>query len=134
MSPRIPWDPFLLKGESFSVYSSFESIDTIEVVDQLDAYDPFVSELMYTQLRNLISMQSIVTNVDRSDEFQYISTINSKRQDSITPEELISHLCIGLKTAARTLKNTTHQYIHTTGFLTKGVHSDKSHLCYKQLC
>ena len=106
----------------------------VKVVDQLDSYDPVASKLMSTQLINLLSMQIIITHVDGSDDFRYISTINSKRQDSITTEELISRLCIGLKTATRTLKYTTHQYIHTTGFLTKGVCTDKAHLCYKQLC
>ena len=41
----------------------------IEVVDQLDAYDPVSSELMSTQLSNLISVQSILTHFDGSDEF-----------------------------------------------------------------
>ena len=58
----------------------------IEVVDQLDAYDPFASDLMPTQLSNLLSVQSIITHIDVSDEFRYISAINSKRQDSITLE------------------------------------------------
>ena len=57
----------------------------IEVVDQLDAYDPVASDIMSTQLSNLISMRSIITHVDGSDELRSISGINSKRQDIITP-------------------------------------------------
>ena len=106
--------------------SVFESIDIIEVVDQLDAYDTVASEIIFTQLINLLSMQSIITHVDNSDEFLSISTINSKRQYSITPKELSSRLCIGLKTAACTLKATIHQYIRTTGLLAKKFCTDNS--------
>ena len=78
-------------------------------------------------------MQSIITNVDGSYEFQSISDINCKLQDRINPEELISRLFIGTKTAAHTLKSTTHQYIHTTYLFTKRFRTDKAHLHYKQL-
>ena len=105
----------------------------VKVVDQLDAYDPVASKLMSTQLINLLSMQIIITHVDGSDDFRYISTINSKRQDSTTPEELISGICIGRKTTARTFKATTHKYISTIGLLTKRFTNDKAHLRYKQL-
>ena len=78
-------------------------------------------------------MQSIITHVDSSDEFWYISAINSTYQDIITPEELSSCLYIRLKTAARTLKGTTHQYIHTTGLLANRCRTEKAHIFYKQL-
>ena len=78
-------------------------------------------------------MQSIITHVDGSDEFRYISAINSKLQYSITPEELRSGLCVGLKTAARNPKATTHQYIRTTGLLTNRFCTNKAYLRYKQL-
>ena len=39
----------------------------IELVDQLDTYDPVASELMATQFRNNISMQSTITHVHGSD-------------------------------------------------------------------
>ena len=113
--------------------SGFESIDMIDFVDQLDAYDPVTSDIISTPLNNLLSMQSIITHVSGSDEFRSISAINSKLQYSITPEELIIRLCFGLKTVAFTFKATTHQYIHTTCFLTKRFCTDKDHLCYKHL-
>ena len=105
----------------------------IETVDQLDAYYPVPFELMSTQFRNLLSVQSIITHVDGSDEFQSIFANNSKHQYIITPQELNSSLCIGLKTADCTLKATTHHYIQTTGFLTKRFGTNKLHLCYKNL-
>ena len=67
MSSKIPWDPFLLNGEFCSMSSGFESIHMIEVVYQLDAYNPVASELMPTQLINILSMQSIITHNDGSD-------------------------------------------------------------------
>ena len=57
----------------------------IEVVDQLDAYDPVSSEVMCTQLINILPTQSIVTHVDDSDDFRSISDNNSKLQDITTP-------------------------------------------------
>ena len=51
-----------------------------EVFDQINAYDPVASKFMYMQLSHLLSMQSIITNFDGSDEFQSISAINSKIQ------------------------------------------------------
>ena len=105
----------------------------IEVVYKLNAYDPVSSELMATQLSNLISIQSIITHADGSDEFKSISVINSKRQDIITPEELSSCLCIGPKTDDLTIKATTRQYTCTTGFPTKRFRTDKSNLRCNQL-
>ena len=105
----------------------------IKIVDQIDAYDPFASDLMSTQLSNLLSVQSIITHVDRSDEFQSIYAINSKLQDSITPEELSSRLCIGLNTADCTLKANNHHYTCTTGLVTKSFCTNTAHICYKQL-
>ena len=104
----------------------------IEVVYQLYEYDPVGSDIMSTHLSNPLSMQSIIKHADSSDEFRYISDINSKRQDSITPEELSSRLCHGINTAAGTIKANTHQYILTTGLLTKRFCTCKAHLLYKQ--
>ena len=62
----------------FLVFSGFESSYMIGIVDQLDAYDPVASELMSTQLINILSVQSIITHVNSSDELRSISAINSK--------------------------------------------------------
>ena len=51
----------------FSVSFGFESINIIEILEQLYAYDPVASELMATQFRNNISMQSTITHVHGSD-------------------------------------------------------------------
>ena len=68
MSSRIPCYLFLINGDFF-VYSGFVSVHIIEVVDHINAHDTVASDIMYTQLRNLISIQSVITHVDGSDEF-----------------------------------------------------------------
>ena len=78
-------------------------------------------------------MRTIITHVDDSNDFQYISAINSKFQDIITPEELSSCICIGLDTAAYTLEANTLQYICTTGLLTKHFCTDKADIQCKQV-
>ena len=86
MSSRIPWDPFIINGEFCLVSYGFESIVMIDIVDQLDAYDPVASDLMSTQISNIISVQLIFTHIENSDDFRYIYANNSKHKDSITPE------------------------------------------------
>ena len=57
----------------------------------------------------------------------------SKGTDYITPEELSNKLHIRFKTAARTLKATTSQFIQLTGLLTRHFTTDKAQLRYKHL-
>lgn len=57
----------------------------------------------------------------------------TQRKDHISPEDLSRLWNIGLKTAERTLKATTHQCIKTTGILTRRFRADRAHLRYKQL-
>ena len=78
-------------------------------------------------------MNIMIDYDEDSDKYCSVTALNSSRSDSISPEELSRRLCIGLKTAARTLKATSHQYIRTTGLLTKRFRTDKSQLRYKQL-
>ena len=62
-----------------------------------------------------------------------IASLTSVRSDLITPEELSKKWHISLNIAARTLKATTHQFICTTGALTKRFQTDKAQLRYKRL-
>ena len=104
----------------------------LRFLDQLDSYDPVASELMSTQLSTILSLESMIHIVD-DDVYQTISAMNTKANQTISPEELSKRLHIGLKTAARTLKATTHQWIRTTGLLSKRFRTDKAHLRYNQL-
>ena len=132
MSTREPWDPFMLTGEFCKLSTGFDDIDMVQILDEVDSYDPVASELMSTQLSQILSLQSMIEEVE-DDVFSSIHSLNTKRKDTTSPEELSKRLHIGLKTASRTLKATTHQWIRTTGLLTKRFRTDKAHLRYNQL-
>ena len=101
--------------------------------NEAESFDAISSELMSTQLSTIFSMNIMIDYDEDSDKYCSVTALNSSRSDSISPEELSRRLCIGLKTAARTLKATSHQYIRTTGLLSKRFRTDKSQLRYKQL-
>ena len=132
MSAREPWDPFMLTGEFCRLSTGLDDIDMVQILDEVDSYDPVASELMSTQLSQILSLQSMIEEVE-DDVFSSIHSLNTKRKDTMSPEELSKRLHIGLKTASRTLKATTHQWIRTTGLLTKRFRTHKAHLRYNQL-
>ena len=132
LSSRIPWDPFLMNGH-FSAFIDSHKTNMTQLYDEIDSYDAIASELMSTQLGTILSLRSTINYNEDLEQDRSVGAINSNRSDSITPEELSRRLCIGLKTAARTLKATSHQYIRSTGLLTKRFRTDKSQLRYKQL-
>jgi hypothetical protein len=132
LSSRAPWDPFLLDGH-FSTVINGAVTDVSALHVELEPLDPVASELMSTQISTIYSLQSMIEYNEETDGFSSTAAINSTMSDSITPEELSRRLCIGLKTAARTLKATSHQYIRTTGLLSKRFRTDKAQLRYKQL-
>ena len=132
LSSRTPWDPFLLDGHfSTAIIGAITDVNALHV--ELEPLDPIASELMSTQVSTIYSLQSMIEYDEDTDGFSSAAAINSTMSDSITPEELSRRLCIGLKTAARTLKATSHQYIRTTGLLSKRFCTDKAQLRYKQL-
>ena len=133
LSDRNAWDPFMMSGEFCRVNADLDTVNMTDIVDQLEAYDPVASELMSTQLSTILSLESMIHEVDDEVYHSTIAAINSKANQTISPEELSKRLHIGLKTAAHTLNATTHQWIRTTGLLTKRFRTDKAHLRYNQL-
>ena len=129
MTDREPWDPFILDGSFCSASTSLDPIEMSSIIDQLDQYDPVASGLMSSQLYSILSMSSYVDDSINSS----ISAIRSKQSSSMTAVELSKHLHIGLKTAANTLKATTHQCIRSTGLLSRRFRTDKAQMRYKQL-
>ena len=73
--------------------------------------------------------------MDTSEEVQYRSTnaVESKASNTLTPEGLAKLWGIGIKTAKRTLKATTHRCIKTVGDLTRRFRTDKAHMRYRRL-
>ena len=104
----------------------------------MNKVDPIGSELVYTLLYDNLKFHLILLYHEKeADKYGKHSTLysmnSSKVADYITPEELSNNLHIGLKTAARSLKDTTSQLIHSTAYLTLWFRTDKTHLRYKQL-
>ena len=128
LSDRVPWDPFSLKN-SFCA-TSFN--DGENIIDSLDDVDPISAELMSTQLYNVLSMSTSI-ELNDGEDVSLISALKSKQKSTMTAAELSKHLHIGLKTAAKTLKATTHQCIRSTGLLSRRFRTDKAQLRYKQL-
>jgi hypothetical protein len=73
--------------------------------------------------------------MDTSEEVQYRSTnaVESKSSNTLTPKGLAKMWGIGIKTAKRTLKATTHRCIKTVGDLTRRFRTDKAHMRYRRL-
>ena len=55
------------------------------------------------------------------------------KKDRIEPKDLASLWNIGLKSAERTLKSTTHQCLRTVGNLSRRFRTDRAHSRYKRL-
>ena len=131
------WDPYVLNG-SFSSLTSYEHNDESYVTHNLYNVDPITNDLMSLKLSTMVSQSQMLfeedDNVDTLDAtFASINKISTKRDSSITPEDLCKLLHIGLGTAQRTLKATTYQCIRSTGLLAKRFKTDRSQLRYKQL-
>ena len=71
---------------------------------------------------------------DENDEsFRSISAINTSHVNTLTPEALAKLWHIGIKTARRTLKATSHTCIRSVGNLTRRFRTDRAHMRYKKL-
>ena len=90
-------------------------------------------QLLHSDQSHYDSENKFHRSSTESKSFATINALNSKKEDSLTPEELSRRWGIGLSTAVRTLKATTHKCIRTTGLLTKRFRTDKAQLRYKQL-
>ena len=87
----------------------------------INLYDPLSSNMLSTNLHSIVSSLPVLKPADGQKEAwtSQIGAVSSARSDYVTPEQL-SHLWgIGINLAERTLKATTHQFIWTTGALTK---------------
>ena len=97
--------------------------------------DPISMNLLSHNLHSVVlSLPILSPRQSQEEKWQsQLAAITSARSDLITPEELSKKWHIGLDVAARTLKATTHQFIRTTGALTKRFQTDKAQLWYKRL-
>ena len=139
LTSKYEWDPFL-QG-NFSHLASNGETDLFSAMDTIDLSDPLSCSLMSATLANVLSIEQLLhsdqshydseikfqRSSSESKSFATINALNSKKEDSLTPEELSRRWGIGLR------KATTHKYIRTTGLLTKRFRTDKAQLRYKQL-
>ena len=104
---------------------------TTGIFNQLQVFDPIASELMSTQLYSILSLH---VNINEIEDGVYclISAIKSKQRSKMSAEQMSQNLDIGLKTATGTLKETTHQCIHSKGLPAKRLRTNKDQLRYKQ--
>ena len=131
ISSRYKWDPYVLHG-SFSQVSHDHEHDPSFIIDELQL-DPISCHLHSIGLHAVLSSEQLITAPQDSDEYSTIYALKSRTSSSITPEALSRGWHIGLSTALRTLKATTHEHIRSTGLLSKRFRTDKSQLRYKQL-
>ena len=134
LSPRYDWDPKLLHG-TFSRVNVLPSapMELGDLIDGISADDPISAELMSNHISEFITSQSLL-QLSGDDTYQSsLALVGTTKSNAITPEFLSRQLHIGLPIASRTLNATTHQFIHSTGSLTRRFHTDKAQLRYKQL-
>ena len=134
LNSRDSWDPFLFDG-NFSMLQQDFVPDYEAIFASLHCADPISTSLLSHNLHSVVSTLPILSPRQSQEEKwqSQLAAITSARSDLITPEELSKKWHIGLDVAARTLKATTHQFIRTTGALTKRFRTDKAQLRYKRL-
>ena len=139
MTSRFDWDPHAGRESSFCLVNSklqpTSLASVIEFIDN-DEEDYFCSDLFSSHLSRAALLTPMIHEIKSSDDtkqYQTISAIRSSSKDTLSPEQLAKKWKIGLKTAARTLKATTHQCIRSTGMLSRRFRTDKAQLRYCQL-
>ena len=120
LNSRDQWDPFHFNG-NFSMTQQKNLPDYETIVASFDNVDPISTDLLSHNLYSIISTLPALSPKDDKKETWclQLASLSSAQSDVIIPEELSRKWHVGLDVAARTLKATTHQFICTTGALTK---------------
>ena len=124
------WSPYENSTINERITHTRNTIDLINqysevIINDADEYDIYNDRL----LNSVGTDRMILTD----DDEMYISLLTINRNDRISPEELSKLWRIGLKTAVRTVKATTHQCLRTTSLLTRRFRTDRVHIQYRQL-
>jgi hypothetical protein len=142
LSSKDDWDPFLIEGSFCKVIAEngAKNIDQIypelfSLINQLGTRNTDEASLMCTHLGEILSAHKMLFEDSSTPTFEFrtVDAIKSSSKDVLSPEDLSKMWNIGLSTAARTLKASTHKCIRTTGLLTKRFRTDKAQLRYKQM-
>ena len=127
------WDPYAI-GYQFS-----PSISQITHQQDNVSYNPIDSvctisdQLLHEELYVSIVSQVHVDYDFSQQEVRIASAIATRKKDKLTPEELMRLWGIGLSTAKRTLKATTHQCLRSVETIRRRFRTDLAHMRYKRL-
>ena len=135
LTSKYEWNPYKSHG-TFSKITSDSSNSITSILDLYNYTDSISAELTFSALNVVMTRGAIWEfneNQCNNESSNKISAIQSNKHSTLTPESLSKMWGIGLRTAKRTLKSTTHQCIRTTGLLSKRFKTDRSQLRYKQL-
>ena len=119
------WNPNLLESTLAPIALSASSFTNLTAA----CSDDFLSD----RLMGCVFSHKRVLYPDGDDDFASVSKMATSCKDRLTPEQLSSVWRIGLRTAKRTLKVSTHQCMRTIGVLTPRFRTDKAHMRFKQL-
>ena len=132
-----PWSPY----EGGSIINAVGSKYTIQPESELAQQTVENSCIISTMLS---SFDKLYDNIDQDKqmhpvpntndtEFMTLCALRSKNKNTMTPEELAEKWQIGLNTAARTLKATTHTCVRSVGDITRRFRTEKAHMRYRRL-
>ena len=123
------WDPY--DELSFHLYNvnSEDDFNTSFEYDSPDDNDDIFDLMGHRALSQLDSHRILKEATNNN----FIHATTSVKKDSLSPSNLSKLWRIGLKTAERTLKSTSHQCIKTAGDLHRRFRTDKAHMRYKQM-
>ena len=123
------WDPY--DELSFHLYNvnSEDDFNTSFEYDSPDDNDDIFDLMGHRALSQLDSHRILKEATNNN----FIHATTSVKKDSLSPSNLSKLWRIGLKTAERTLKSTSHQCIKTAGDLHRRFRTDKAHMRYKRM-
>ena len=126
-----PWDPHDAVSNIFQVNMTPGVTD---FADFCHHEHPIDTRLLHRHLGHAIAAtRTLFESSNSSPDYSTISRMSTSTRALITPEDLAKLWRIGIKTAQRTLRATTHQCIRTTGILSRRFRTDHAHMRYRQL-
>jgi hypothetical protein len=127
------WDPYNMTPIDQHLTQQVWKVSTLphSVPAEVRAFHEYdaISNILLSY--NLVNQLRTTISVDIDD--RTCSVMATRKRDTLSPEELARLWKIGIHTANRTLKATTHQCLRTAGNITKRFKTDRAHMRYKRL-
>ena len=132
-----PWSPYEGGSIISAIESKFISSSEADIAKHIVEHDCHISAILssFDKLYDNLEQDKQVYSVPNSNDtkFATLNALKSKNKNAITPEELARKWQIGIKTAARTLKATTHTCVRSVGDITRRFRTEKAHMRYRRL-